>query len=187
MRSAISALLEVLYSTGARVTEIVGANVSDLDLDVGLLKVLGKRRKQRLVMIGDFAARAMRRYIDETREVRKTNFETVDASPLFLTRNGKRLSRQSAHNVARRYGLEAGLGKRVTPHKLRHSFATALLEGGGNLREIQELLGHASLSTTQIYTHLSPERLRAEYDKAHPRGRRAKDDEKTKGKAAHHG
>ncbi len=166
------ALLEMLYSTGARVSEIVNADLDDMDLDVGLLKVLGKRRKERLVMIGDAARQAMETYIAQTSELRRKLHDGPDKGPLFLTRNGKRLSRESAGHIARKYGLASGAGRRVTPHTFRHSFATHMLEGGANLREIQEMLGHASLSTTQIYTHLSVEHIRDIYEKTHPHGKK---------------
>ena len=168
------ALMELLYSTGARVSEVVGADLGDLDLDLGTLKVLGKRRKQRLCMVGEAAANAVRDYLRACAAVRARRWGAADAGPIFLTREGERLSRQAAYSLARRHGLAAGMPTRVTPHALRHSFATHLLEGGTNLREIQDMLGHASLSTTQVYTHLSVEHVRAAYEKAHPHARSRK-------------
>lgn len=165
-----AALLELLYSTGARVSEAVGADLPDLDLDLGALKVLGKRRKQRMVMVGEPAAKALRAYLADSAKLRRGRYEPGEG-PIFLTRDGKRLSRQAAYTIARKHGLVSGTLARVTPHALRHSFATHMLEGGANLREVQEMLGHASLSTTQVYTHLSVEHIRDSYENAHPRGR----------------
>ncbi|MBZ0274013.1 tyrosine recombinase [bacterium] len=169
------ALLELLYSSGARISEATGADVADADLQTGVLRVMGKRRKPRLVMIGRPAAQAISAYIAATVDERRKEYGDAGGGPLFLSARGTRLSRQSAYNAARKYGLATVPGRNVTPHKLRHSFATHLLEGGANLREIQEMLGHASLSTTQVYTHLSPEHLREEYERAHPRARRRED------------
>ena len=167
------ALLEMLYSTGARVSEIVGANLENLDADLGVLKVLGKRRKERLVMIGDPAKETFQAYLEQTDCLRRKLFGDAMKGPLFLTRHGKRLSRESAGHIAKKYGLASGVGRHVTPHTFRHSFATHMLERGANLREIQEMLGHASLSTTQIYTHLSVEHIRDVYEKSHPRGKKS--------------
>ncbi|MCB9476138.1 MAG: tyrosine recombinase XerC [Deltaproteobacteria bacterium] len=166
------ALLEVLYSTGARISEIVQADLADVDRELGTLKVMGKGRKQRIVILGDAAIRALAQYGRETAAIRRAKYGAPDDGPIFLNDKNDRLSRQSAYYVARKYGLESAVGKRVTPHRLRHSFATHMLEGGGNLRQIQELLGHASLSSTQVYTHLSVEHLREAYESAHPRGRK---------------
>ncbi len=167
------ALLEMLYSTGARVSEIVGADLGDMDRELGTLRVLGKRRKERLVMIGEAAKQAMKIYVEQTAALRQRHFGGAGKGPFFLTRGGKRLSRESAGHIARKYGLASGSGRHVTPHTFRHCFATHMLERGANLREIQEMLGHARLSTTQIYTHLSVEHIREIYEKAHPHGKKS--------------
>jgi len=163
------AIMEVLYASGLRVSEVVSLNLSNLDLRHGELRVWGKGGKERLALLGQPACRALTRYIRDGRpELTKENRAT---SALFLNRLGTRLSTRSVSNVLDKYAKLAGLGRRVTPHIMRHTFATHLLDGGADLRTVQELLGHASLSSTQIYTHVSQARVREVYRKAHPRAR----------------
>ncbi len=163
------AILEVLYASGLRVSEVVSLNLSNLDLRHGELRVWGKGGKERLALLGQPACRALTRYIQDGRsKLIKQNRAT---NALFLNRLGTRLSTRSVSNVLDKYAKLAGLRRRVTPHVMRHTFATHLLDGGADLRTVQELLGHASLSTTQIYTHVSQARAREVYRKAHPRAR----------------
>lgn len=160
------ALLETLYSTGLRVSELIGLNLSDLDMVSALLRTRGKGRKERLVPVGSVAVSAIRDYlIGERREL----CQGRDPEALFLNRDGKRLSARSVRRVVQRYIQRTGLPTSTSPHTLRHTFATHLLDRGADLRAVQELLGHESLSTTQIYTHVSTERMRETYLRAHPR------------------
>jgi integrase/recombinase XerC len=161
------AILELLYASGLRVSELVGLDVDDVDLAGGLVRVLGKRRKERVVPFGAPAAEALRRWISEGRPrlVRRSQ------PALFLGARGRRLVQRSIARRLDRWVLAAGLPRHVHPHVLRHSFATHLLGNGADLRGIQELLGHASLSTTQRYTHLDWKRLAEVYDRAHPRAK----------------
>ncbi len=163
------AFLELLYGSGLRVSELTGLDVGDVDLGQGLVRVLGKRRKERIVPFGSSAAAAVRRWLDEGRPILAAEAGPRAGSAMFLNHRGGRLT---ARSVARRidgWVLAAGLPRHVHPHVLRHSFATHLLGNGADLRGIQELLGHASLSTTQRYTHLDWKRLAEVYDRAHPR------------------
>jgi len=161
------AILEVLYASGLRVSEVVSLNLSNLDLRHGELRVWGKGGKERLALLGQPACGALTRYIEDGRsELIKENRVT---NALFLSRLGTRLSTRSVSNILDKYAKLAGLERRVTPHVMRHTFATHLLDGGADLRTVQELLGHASLSTTQIYTHVSQARAKEVYRKAHPR------------------
>jgi integrase/recombinase XerD len=162
------AILETLYGTGIRISELVGLDVDDVDLDEGSVRVLGKGGKERVVPLGRFAAAALSAYLTRARPVLAT---AGSRAALILNQRGGRLTRQGAANILRDAAAKAGLSKRVTPHTLRHSFATHLLEGGADIRVVQELLGHATLSTTQIYTLVTGERLREEYFAAHPRAR----------------
>jgi integrase/recombinase XerD len=166
------AILEVLYGTGLRISELVGLHVGDIDLEGGLLRAFGKGAKERIVPIGRFAREALAAYHapagrDELAPERWAR--RGDAEAVFLTRRGGALSRQGAWQIVRAHGERAGLGERLSPHVLRHSCATHMLDHGADIRAVQELLGHASLSTTQIYTLVSTERLRSVYDAAHPR------------------
>ncbi len=154
------AIIETFYSTGIRISELVGLNIEDMDLISGTVKVLGKGKKERLTPIGEHAIRAIRNYLDS----RKKNSEV-----LFLNKNGSRISDRGVRGIVGKYLRIASIRKGVSPHSLRHSFATHLLDHGADLRSVQELLGHANLSTTQIYTHLTTEKLKNVYDKAHPR------------------
>ena len=154
------AILEILYSTGIRVSELVGLNVEAVDFISNIVKVMGKGKKERLVPIGDQALRSLKEYLDSRKK--ETNI-------LFLNKNGTRLTARSICNITNKYIQVASIKNHVSPHVLRHSFATHLLNRGADLRSVQELLGHVNLSTTQIYTHVTTERLKSVYDKAHPR------------------
>jgi integrase/recombinase XerC len=158
------AVLETLYSCGIRVSELTGMNVADLDLGAGLARVLGKGGKERIVPVGSFAKDALAAYLEERGEV-------APGAPLILNARGGRLTRRSVGRIVDAHMLLIAAMRKVSPHTLRHTFATHLLEGGADLRAIQELLGHASLSTTQKYTHVSLDRLMEVYDKAHPKAR----------------
>ncbi len=161
------AILETMYAAGLRVSELVGLNDADLDEEEGVLLVRGKGKKERFAPVGSYALRA----IDEWRGVRKlaTEFQDRPDAPLFTNPSGKRLTTRSVGRMLEKYLRQAGLDTRTTPHTLRHSFATHLLDSGADIRAVQELLGHKSLVTTQIYTHLSTAGLKAVYEKAHPR------------------
>lgn len=164
------AVLETMYSAGLRVSEVVGLNESDVDLRAEILRVRGKGRKERLAPIGSFAARALRRWL-AVRRLHPSQ-PAGAAAPVFVNRFGRRLTTRSVARMLEKYLRIAGLDRRTTPHSLRHSFATHLLDRGADIRSVQELLGHKSLVTTQIYTHVSTASLRAVYEKAHPRARR---------------
>jgi len=161
-----SAILEVIYSGGLRISEAIGLNLSSIDLIGGVMLVRGKGKKERICAVGGPAERALRQYL-RVRSV-WTSDERRDA-PLFVNKDGGRITPRSFQRNFKLYLEQAGLPADMTPHKLRHSFATHLLDAGADLRSVQELLGHANLSTTQIYTHISAERLKAVYAKAHPR------------------
>jgi integrase/recombinase XerD len=161
------ALLEVLYGTGARISEAVGLDVDDLDLDEGAARLSGKGGKQRIVPVGSYAVRAVGDYLTAARPGLVAAGRGTPA--VFLNARGGRLSRQSAWTVLRRAAERAGVKAGVSPHTLRHSFATHLLDGGADVRVVQELLGHASVTTTQIYTLVTVERLREVYATSHPR------------------
>jgi len=160
------AMLELAYATGTRVSELLNLKLQDLNLEAGFIRVTGKGSKQRLVPIGSRATQAVHKYLEESRP-RLTTFESCPY--LFVNKKGKRLSRQGFWKILKGYALKAGLRKRVTPHSLRHSFASHLLEGGADLRSVQVMLGHADISTTQIYTHVNGERLRQIHEQCHPR------------------
>jgi integrase/recombinase XerC len=159
------AIVEMLYSCGLRVSELTALDVGSVSLEEGLVRVLGKGSKERIVPVGRQAREALRLYLDERNA-------PPDGEPLFLNHRGGRLTPRSIQRHLKKYLLMAGILKEATPHSLRHSFATHLLDGGADLRAIQELLGHASLSTTQKYTQVSVDHLTAVYDKAHPRSRK---------------
>jgi len=158
------AILETLYSTGIRVSELVGMDDDDVDHISGIIKVLGKGRKERLTPIGDMASRAIRNYVES-----KNEKSVKDKRAVFLNKSGRRLTDRSVRRIVDKYIKLASIQEHISPHSLRHSFATHLLDRGADLRSVQELLGHMNLSTTQIYTHVTMERLREAYDKAHPR------------------
>lgn len=154
------AILETLYSTGIRVSELVGLNIEDIDFISNIVKVAGKGKKERLVPIGNRALESIHDYMGTRKQ--KSNI-------VFLNKNGTRLSARSVCNITHKYIQSLSIEKKVSPHVLRHSFATHLLNRGADLRSVQELLGHVNLSTTQIYTHVGTERLKKVYDQAHPR------------------
>jgi len=154
------AILETLYSTGIRVSELVGLNTEDVDLIGNIAKVAGKGKKERLVPIGNKAIEAIKSYLDHRKD---------QSSCLFLNKNGTRLTDRGVRFIFQKYIQKASMTSKVSPHVLRHSFATHLLDRGADLRSIQELLGHVNLSTTQVYTHVSTDRLRKVYDQSHPR------------------
>ncbi len=158
-----AAMLEVLYSAGLRVSELVGLDLADIDLNGGVLRVRGKGKKERLAFLGQPATRAFERYLAR----RSLGGATTDA--VFVNGRGGRLTTRSVERIVERDLARAGLAGRGTPHTLRHSFATHLLDAGADLRTVQELLGHADPATTQIYTHVTPRLLREAYEKAHPR------------------
>lgn len=166
------AILETLYSCGIRVSELTGMNVGDLDLDGGLARVLGKGGKERLVPVGRQARLALTAYLE-------ARGNPPQGAPLILNAAGGRLTRRSVARIVAAHATLIASMHKVSPHTLRHSFATHLLEGGADLRAIQELLGHVSLSTTQKYTHVSIDKLMEVYDKAHPKAHRAADKKET--------
>ncbi len=157
------AILETLYSTGIRVSELVGLNMDHIDQIGGIIKVFGKGKKERIVPIGERALQAIRDYLKfrTSKEVRE--------KALFFNKNGGRLTDRSIRRIINKYITKASIQQKISPHTLRHSFATHMLDHGADLRSVQELLGHANLSSTQIYTHITTERLKSAYTKAHPR------------------
>ena len=161
------AMLELMYATGLRVSELVNLKVNDIDFDSCLLKTMGKGSKERIVPIGDYALAYVIKYVKEYRHelLKKSNTEY-----LFLNNLGKKLSRQSFYNIVEEMAIHKGIKTEISPHTLRHSFATHLLDRGADIVSIQEMLGHSSLSTTQIYTHISNQKLKDEYLKCHPHG-----------------
>jgi integrase/recombinase XerC len=161
------ALLETLYSAGLRVSELTGLNVADVDLDEGLATVRGKGRRERLALLGGPAVERLRSWLERRSGLLGPRADRQPA--LFLNRHGTRLTARSVGRLLEKYLAQAGLDPRTSPHTLRHSFATHLLDAGADIRSVQELLGHRSLGTTQIYTHVSTQRLRDSYHKAHPR------------------
>lgn len=163
------AILETLYSAGLRVSELVGLNDSDLDMPQGIVRVRGKGKRERFAPVGSFAARAIRDWF-KVRKVDRSLSENPHR-PVFVNKFGKRLTTRSIGRMLDKYIAEAGLDGRTSPHTLRHSFATHLLDRGADIRSVQELLGHKSLLTTQIYTHVSTANLKAVYEKAHPRAK----------------
>jgi integrase/recombinase XerD len=160
------AMMELLYASGMRVSELLSIDVEDINLDLGFLKCVGKGSKERILPVGSIAIKFIRKYFNEARnELIKTN----DIDILFVNNRGGKLTRQGFWKILNKYSRTAGINKHITPHTLRHSFATHLLENGADLRTVQEMLGHADISTTQIYTHLTKSRIKEVYDKAHPR------------------
>lgn len=160
------AMLELMYASGLRVSELVGLRLGDVDLGVGIVRVVGKGDKERLVPVGDAAAETLQAYL---RDGRPRLAKSHPSDYLFLGRHGRGLTRQMFWQLIKKVALAAGITKSVTPHTLRHSFATHLLERGADLRSVQLMLGHADIGTTQIYTHVSRAHLKAIYDKFHPR------------------
>jgi integrase/recombinase XerD len=159
-------MMEVLYATGLRVSELVGLKVCDINLEVGYVLTMGKGGKERLIPLGDTAQSWLRDYLARTR----SRIVMSDQSGfLFPNRFGKKMSRQGFFKIIKKYAMKAGIGKEISPHTLRHSFATHLLENGADLRSVQAMLGHTDISTTQIYTHVSREKLKKVFEKYHPR------------------
>jgi integrase/recombinase XerC len=154
------AILETFYSTGMRISELVSISMPDMDFISGIIKVMGKGKKERIVPIGEHAIKAIRQYLEK---------RSKQTDALFLNKHGRRITDRGVRGIVAKYIRLASLRQGVSPHTLRHSFATHLLNHGADLRSVQELLGHANLSTTQIYTHLTTEKLKSVYDKAHPR------------------
>jgi integrase/recombinase XerD len=160
------AILEVLYATGLRASELIGLKPGDIDMNVGLLTCFGKGRKERLVPLGRVAREWIERYLQQPRPAATKG---CPMPALFLSQQGGQLTRNGLWGIVRRHAVTAGVERTLTPHVLRHSFATHLLERGADLRSLQAMLGHADISTTQIYTHITRERLRKIYDQFHPR------------------
>ncbi|MFH1692638.1 MAG: site-specific tyrosine recombinase XerD [Candidatus Omnitrophota bacterium] len=161
------AILETMYATGMRVSEVSSLKLRDTHLDVGFLRCQGKGKKERIVPLGKKAVVAIARYLEK---VRPKQIKKESPTELFLNRSGKKISRISLWKIIKRYASKAGIKKAVKPHILRHSFATHLLEGGADLRSVQEMLGHVDISTTQIYTHINRDRLKSIHKMYHPRG-----------------
>lgn len=160
------AMLEVLYATGIRVSELVSLDLMNIHLDSGFIRCFGKGSKERIVPLGDVAARFIKEYLERGRSILK---KSGDTPALFLNQHGRRLTRQGFWKIIKKYALKANIKTAITPHTLRHSFATHLLENGADIRSVQEMLGHADISTTQIYTHLTKSKIREIYDRSHPR------------------
>ena len=161
------AMLELMYATGARVSEVASINVSWINFDYGFIRCQGKGSKQRIVPMGSEAAKAIKRYLQD---VRPLLLKIEDDEPLlFLSRTGRKLRRENIWSIVKKYAMKAGIRSNISPHTLRHSFATHLLEGGADLRSVQEMLGHSNISTTQIYTHIDRKYLKSVHRKFHPR------------------
>ncbi len=160
-----NAILELFYASGMRVSELINLRVEDVNFDIGYIRCIGKGSKERIIPVGKKAINAVNRYCDIVRPKLLKDNTTI----LFLSRLGKRLSRQSIWKLIKHYARIAGINREIKPHTLRHSFATHLLEGGADLRSVQEMLGHSDISTTQIYTHIDRERLKSVHKHFHPR------------------
>jgi len=160
-------MLELCYATGIRVSELIGLTVNSINWQIGYLVAMGKREKERIVPIGRTAYDRVKRYVEGARPLL---LKGGDSDLLFLNRSGRGMTRQGFWKIVKKYAGRAGLGKRVHPHIFRHSFATHLLEGGADLRSVQIMLGHADISTTQVYTHVTRDRLKEVHRKYHPRG-----------------
>jgi len=165
------AIMELLYSSGLRVSELVETNENDIDLNLGIIKVMGKGKKERIVPIGSKAIEVLNNYLQSGERKRRLPPTSPLNLPVFLNQRGGRLTARSVARIINRYIEQCGLLKNISPHSLRHTFATHMLDAGADLRAIQELLGHVSLSTTQKYTHVSIDKLMEVYDKAHPKSR----------------
>jgi integrase/recombinase XerD len=161
------ALLQVLYATGARASEVIGLKIKDANLNIGYVRCFGKGRKERIVPLGKMAAETITAYL---RELRPQLEKSHSGDMLFLSRTGRKMDRIELWRIVKKYALRAGMPKNLTVHTLRHCFATHLLSGGADLRTLQEMLGHADIKTTQIYTHVDNDRLRSIHKQYHPRG-----------------
>ena len=162
-----AAMLELLYAAGLRVSELINLKLQDINLEAGFVRVLGKGSKERVVPIGNYARQTLTHYMETSR---KKLLKNQISAWLFVARAGKPMTRQGFWKLLRRYALKSGLKKKITPHSMRHSFATHLLEGGADLRAVQVMLGHVDISTTQIYTHVARDHLKEMHSKYHPRG-----------------
>ncbi len=162
------AMLELLYASGMRISELVSLNLGDVDMEGGYVRCFGKGHKERVIPIYEQAAMAVKEYTEETRPKLA---HSKEGPALFLNPRGERLTRQGFWQKLKEYAKSANLGTQISPHTLRHSFATHMLSGGADLRAVQELLGHANISTTQVYTHLTTEHIRRTYEKSHPRAK----------------
>ena len=166
------AMMELFYSSGLRLSELAGLDVIDIDFNQELIKVRGKGKKERIVPVGRRALKAVKEYLEKTGELRKSIDADIFKKPLFLNAQGKRITTRSIARIVDAATGKSGIGRKISPHALRHSFATHLLNAGADLRSIQELLGHKSLSTTQKYTAVNINRMMEVYDKAHPRAKK---------------
>jgi len=160
------AMLELLYATGIRVSELVSLNLEHINLESGFIRCFGKGSKERIVPVGDVAVRFLKEYLARGRS---RLIKAGKTPALFINQHGRRLTRQGFWKIIKKYALKAKIYKEITPHTIRHSFATHLLENGADLRSVQEMLGHADISTTQIYTHLTKQRVKEVYNRTHPR------------------
>jgi len=163
------AVIEILYATGLRVTELIGLTMYNINLEVGSIRTVGKGSKERIVPMGSKAVDSLKDYLQKSRPILLKKRYAAGGSRLFLNSRGRPITRQGLWKIIKKYALMAGINKSVTPHTVRHSFATHLLEGGADLRSVQIMLGHADISTTQIYTHVTGERLKEIHEKYHPR------------------
>jgi integrase/recombinase XerD len=162
------AMLELIYGTGLRVSELLSLNLTDINLEIGYLRCMGKGAKERIIPVGSFAEKALVNYLSNSRgKLLKNSAEKA----LFLNSRGKRLTRQGFWKILKQYAFQVGIKTTITPHTLRHSVATHMLENGADLRTVQEMLGHADITTTQIYTHLTKNHLKEVYNKCHPRAK----------------
>ena len=161
------AMLELLYATGIRVSELVSLNLQDVNLEMGFIRCFGKGSKERIVPLGSVAIKYVKNYLERSRP--KLTKNKKEERALFVNQHGRRLTRQGFWKIIKKYARQGKIGKPITPHTLRHSFATHLLENGADLRSVQEMLGHADITTTQIYTHLTKSRIKDVYSQTHPR------------------